>query len=108
MADSSYLGWPFLDDAHRELKAGLEAWLEDNAKRLDPDTADLDMACRSLVQTLGTAGWLKYTVPAPHGVDERGGRLGCVQTDVSVVVTHPAACLTFLGSLVSLGSMGIN
>ena len=44
---------------------------------------------------------------SPHGVDERGGRLGRVQTDVSVVVTHPAACLSlFLGSLVSFGFHG--
>ena len=45
---------------------------------------------------------------SPHGVDERGGRLGRVQTDVSVVVTHPAACLYFLGSVVSFGFRGNN
>ena len=36
----------------------------------------------------------------------RDGRPGRVQTDVSVEVTHPAACLSVLGSLGSFGFRG--
>lgn len=63
MPDSSYLDWPFLDPAHRELKAKLDQWCAANSSALDPEESDLDEACRGLVKLLGEGGWLKHTVP---------------------------------------------
>lgn len=58
MADKSFLQWPFFEDKHRELAAQLDAWCVSN---LDVNHADVDAACRTLVQQLGEAGWLRPT-----------------------------------------------
>lgn len=71
--------WPFFDDGHRELAAGLRRWARQEiaAPEVDDghgahDVQDVDEACRALVRRLGAAGWLRYTVPAAHGgVHER-------------------------------------
>lgn len=63
MSDSSYLSWPFLDESHRELKAGLDRWCEQNSNQLEAEHADLDTDCRGLVKLLGEAGWLAHAVP---------------------------------------------
>jgi acyl-CoA dehydrogenase len=61
MADRTYLGWPFFDDAHRELAAAAAAWRDrDLDEHHDADPAK---ACRAYVSQLGAAGWLKYAVP---------------------------------------------
>jgi len=60
-----HLGWPFFDDAHRELGAGLGEWARTRLKASAHD--DVDAACRTLVRQLGDAGWLRYCVPAMHG-----------------------------------------
>ena len=63
--ERSHLDWPFFDDAHRVLAAGLGAWA---AKSLASDEpADVNARCRALVRMLGGAGWLRYCVPASHG-----------------------------------------
>ena len=71
MPDLSYLGWPFLDARHRELKARLDSWCETNSELLDPHgfghEPDLDKACRGLVGLLGEGGWLNHSVPSMHG-----------------------------------------
>ncbi|AUH64579.1 acyl-CoA dehydrogenase family protein [Paracoccus zhejiangensis] len=56
--DRSFLDWPFFEDRHRELAAGLEAWASAN---LPVDHGDVDAACRGLVQALGAGGWLKHS-----------------------------------------------
>ncbi len=66
MPDSSYLNWPFLKNDHRQLKVDLDHWCAANTDKLDPDTSDLDGACRGLVKLLGKSGWLTHTVPATH------------------------------------------
>lgn len=58
MADQSFLGWPFFEDRHRALAAGLEAWC---AAHLPVEHTDVDVACRALVKDLGQAGWLRHT-----------------------------------------------
>ena len=58
----SWLEWPFLDDGHRQLAPALQAWCEQHLQTVDE--TDLNAACRSLVQKLGQAGWLRYCVPA--------------------------------------------
>jgi acyl-CoA dehydrogenase len=65
MSDRSFLDWPFFDDSHRELAAGLEAWC---AAELTHDEAeDVDAECRALVRKLGDGGWLRYCVPDEQG-----------------------------------------
>jgi acyl-CoA dehydrogenase len=67
MADASYLGWPFFDASHRELKRGLDAWCHEHAKLLGATHEELDRSCEQLAHALGEAGWLRYTVPAAYG-----------------------------------------
>ncbi len=56
--DQSFLDWPFFEDRHRELAAGLEAWASAN---LPVDHGDVDAACRGLVAALGAGGWLQHS-----------------------------------------------
>lgn len=60
MSDRTFLAWPFFEERHRALAVELEAWCE--ATIHDADAADPDEACRSLVQELGRAGFLKLCV----------------------------------------------
>lgn len=69
MPDRSFLDWPFLDDRHRGLAGDLERWAE--AEIGARDEADIDAACRRLVERLGADGWLRYAVPGPDGAFER-------------------------------------
>lgn len=63
MADRSYLHWPFFDERHRELASRLEAWCAAHVAHLPHDK--LDRTCRTLVQQLGTDGWLHHAAPDP-------------------------------------------
>ena len=71
MADRSFLDWPFFDDSHRALAAGIEDWAGDviaPLEREEPrDDAALDALCRRLVGLLAGGGWLRYCVPGSHG-----------------------------------------
>jgi acyl-CoA dehydrogenase len=60
MPDKTFLHWPFFDERHRALAAGIESWC---AANLPVDQANLDAACRDLVRGLGRDGWLKHTAP---------------------------------------------
>ena len=60
-----HFDWPFFDDAHHVLAAGLGRWA---AAELDAvEHSDVDAACRDLVRRLGAGGWLRYCVPAAYG-----------------------------------------
>jgi acyl-CoA dehydrogenase len=72
MRDSTWLDWPFFDDAHRTLAHEADAWCAQSLG--DVDHHDADAACRKLVKALGQAGWLRYAVPAGPG-GSRGGAL---------------------------------
>jgi acyl-CoA dehydrogenase len=67
MSDATYLRWPFFDDTHRELSAGVEAWASQNLGSGRPNSADIDETCRDLVRRLGRAGWLRHCVTAEFG-----------------------------------------
>lgn len=89
MPDSTYLEWPFFDDAHRALAREVAGWAEslsdpsrltqalgrDPARPVEspgrdparPIDSGLDAACRALVRQLGDGGWLRYLVPGAHG-----------------------------------------
>lgn len=58
MSDQSFLGWPFFEDRHRALAAGLEDWC---AGHLPVDHGDVDATCRGLVAGLGAGGWLQHS-----------------------------------------------
>jgi acyl-CoA dehydrogenase len=59
MADRSFLSWPFFEARHRELADELQDWCSGN---LEEPGEDLDAECRSLVEQLGAAGFLKLCV----------------------------------------------
>jgi len=59
MPDSNFLSWPFFEPKHRDLADKLQTWC---AKALPEPTGDLDEDCRTLVQELGSAGFLKLSV----------------------------------------------
>ena len=60
MADRSFLAWPFFEERHRAVAAELEEWCE--ATIHDAEAVNVDEACRSLVQELGSAGFLRLCV----------------------------------------------
>jgi acyl-CoA dehydrogenase len=60
MADKTFLSWPFFDERHRAIAAGIESWC---AANFPVDEANLDRACRDLLHRLGRDGWLKHTAP---------------------------------------------
>ena len=57
MAHHEYLEWPFFEERHRTLVAGLERWAGEHL--CSAQSPDVDTACRKLVSELGAAGWLK-------------------------------------------------
>lgn len=54
---------PFFGEHHRALALGLADW----AGAQQVDESDDRRACRDWVARLGSAGWLRYCVPAAHG-----------------------------------------
>jgi len=70
MADTSYLSWPFFEDRHRDLAAGLQVWA---ARELsDLDHSDTDALCQDLVMRLGRDGWAAHSGVEPA---EAGAKL---------------------------------
>src|ERR1700751_6411881 len=68
MPDKSFLSWPFFDERHRALAAGIESWCAANPSSghgADGSHGDLNAACRDLVRQLGRDGWLAHTAPDP-------------------------------------------
>jgi len=67
--DRTYLDWPFFAPEHRDLARELDAWLPHGLKGLvhGDTTAQVDAACRELVQRLAQAGFTRYAVPGAHG-----------------------------------------
>ena len=80
MPDKTFLNWPFFDERHRALAAGIESWCASNLssavdKADGGRPVDLDAACRDLVRQLGRDGWLAHTAPdagARASLDVRG------------------------------------
>jgi acyl-CoA dehydrogenase len=80
MPDKTFLNWPFFDERHRVLAAGIESWCASNLSSAHDKAdggrpVDLDAACRDLVRQLGRDGWLAHTAPdagARASLDVRG------------------------------------
>jgi acyl-CoA dehydrogenase len=58
LSDQSFLNWPFFEERHRALSAGLELWATEH---LPVDHHDVDAACKGLVAALGAGGWLQHS-----------------------------------------------
>jgi acyl-CoA dehydrogenase len=54
------LAWPFFEEHHRTLAAGIKAWAVEHLTHVPHH--DVDATCRALVRQLGQAGWLCYGV----------------------------------------------
>jgi len=70
VADKSFLGWPFLEDHHRDLAADLSVWAHETLPGITdgPEAhKDVDATCKTLVRALGDGGWLRYCVPRAFG-----------------------------------------
>ena len=71
MSDTTFLNWPFFDDSHRSFAHDLKAWAEQEIAPLENDdhrtNEALDNSFKNIIKKLGTAGWLKYTIPAAYG-----------------------------------------
>ena len=81
MKHGTHLDWPFFEPRHKKMAAELDEWAGQNlceADQNDGSMRSVDQACRSLVQRLGQAGWLKYAIGgAAYGassdtIDARG------------------------------------
>ena len=59
MPDQTYLHWPFFDEKHRRLSEDLEVWSAEHLGNIDH--SDTDELCKSLVSSLGKAGWCQYS-----------------------------------------------
>jgi acyl-CoA dehydrogenase len=58
LTDRNYLTWPFFEPKHLDLQARLEDW----CGSMPPDAGDIDVSCQNLVESLGSAGFLKLCV----------------------------------------------
>lgn len=79
MPDRSFLDWPFFQDHHRAHAERLEAWCADN---LPADHADVDAACRGLVEALGEAGFLEPTAVDPESPQPLDVRTLCLTREI--------------------------
>ena len=75
MADKTFLGWPFFEERHRALAAGIESWCVSNLPYAD---TNVYAACRDLVGKLGRDGWLKHTAPDPDAAAPLDVRALCL------------------------------
>jgi acyl-CoA dehydrogenase len=83
MPDKTFLNWPFFEERHRALAAGIESWCaanlpSANASASDDTHANLDAACRDLVRRFGRDGWLAYTAPDPAAPEPLDVRALCL------------------------------
>jgi acyl-CoA dehydrogenase len=84
MSDKTFLNWPFFDERHRALAAGIESWCAANLSCLHNTSqhgaseSNLDAACRDLVRQLGCDGWLLHTAPDPSAMSPLDVRTLCL------------------------------
>ena len=71
MSDTTFLHWPFFDESHRNFATDLKTWAEQEIAPLengDHHTIEtLDRSFKNIINKLGDAGWLKYTIPKAFG-----------------------------------------
>lgn len=98
---SDTLQWPFFADEHRALATRLRTW----AQRLDQSAThvDVDADCRSLVRSLGEAGFLRHVVPKAYGGvnDALDVRSLCLARET---LAHSSALADFSFAMQGLGA----
>ena len=69
MNNRDFLDWPFFEPRHRAFANQLDAWATTNLGHAHGhERGEVDAACRSLVRSLGDAGWLAHAVAGrQHG-----------------------------------------
>ena len=71
MSDTTFLHWPFFDESHRNFATDLKTWAEQEIAPLENDDhhtiETLDRSFKNIINKLGDAGWLKYTIPKAFG-----------------------------------------
>jgi len=67
--DTTYLDWPFFEAHHAQLESELDAWAAQHLG--EAHGADVDAACRALVEQLGQGGWLTYATGTDGKIDTR-------------------------------------
>lgn len=85
MSDTTYLDWPFFAPRHAALAGELDGWAAANVAEAHGD--DVDAECRSLVRSLGSAGWLAHAV----GGREFGGSEDAIDTRAICLVRETLA-----------------
>jgi acyl-CoA dehydrogenase len=98
------LAWPFFDEEHRALSAGVQEWLG-QANVLD-DERNADASCRAWVRALAGGGWLRACVPGPYG----GLRAGLDVRTLCIVretLAYRSALADFAFAMQGLGSGAI-
>src|SRR5260221_8143136 len=95
---------PFFVNEHRALADGLSKWCASALPSDEPH--DVDQACRDLVVLLGSAGWLRYCVPAEFGgaLEKLDSRALCL---IRETLAYHAGLADFAFAMQGLGSGAI-
>jgi acyl-CoA dehydrogenase len=104
MSDKQYLDWPFFEGRHKRLAGDLEAWA---ARHVPHDHGtDVDTECRSLVRSLGAAGWLRHAIGGKHGAaDAIDTRATCL---IRETLARHSGLADFAFAMQGLGSGAIS
>ncbi len=107
MTDTSFIAWPFFDEAHRSYFAELSAWCAAHDAELHGETADVNADCRRLVRLLGRAGILRNAVPAAYGgkTDKLDVRTLCLTRQT---LAYHAGLADFAFAMQALGTGAIS
>lgn len=85
MSDTTYLQWPFFEARHAELAHALDAWAA--GALAHHAHSDVDAECRTLVRSLGQAGWLRHAV----GGTAYGGARDAIDTRAICLIRETLA-----------------
>ncbi|HQW20588.1 MAG TPA: acyl-CoA dehydrogenase family protein [Rhodocyclaceae bacterium] len=101
------LDWPFFDDVHRQLTDDVTSWSTRHLCGAHDSDHDVDNTCRTLVKSLGTAGWLRYCVAAQDGgaLPKIDARAICLLRET---LAYRSALADFSFAMQGLGSAAIS
>jgi len=105
MVDKSYLNWPFLDDAHRELANEIENWAQQNIDSAPHGDIDVDAECKKWVQQLAAGGFLKHSVAMRQAEEKLDVRSMCL---IRETLARHSGLADFAFAMQCLGSVAIS
>jgi alkylation response protein AidB-like acyl-CoA dehydrogenase len=99
---SDTMQWPFFADEHRAFATSLREWAA-RSLRHDGEHTDVDDECRTLVRSMGEAGWLRCVVPKAYGGthDTLDVRSLCIARET---LAHRSALADFSFAMQGLGA----